>query len=989
MIDDVTGATLAAGFASNIHRDFSAVTHFKPTTTNPVRLHVEVTPGEGQTVNVDLDAAVILPSFDYGIIASNSSLGGLPGSGNLPDSVKSVYKNASDFTVKNGRIEHGPGGGFGSSPFQFRSLEGGFTVDNITSTVVGMDGPSIQATHAAGPIVVRNSTFEQDMQNISDRFRLFASLDFQGIRGETLIENNQVLGKGQVGIKITTSFRGPFQIRNNEIRHESIVTNGYGILVVGIPNFEISNNQVVSTNGRGIMIDGWSDAATTDGDVFGNYVEIQEAGNREFGTELEATALRVRRRSGGPHQSINVHDNTFIANTGSWMANSAYGIRVSYTNTDPLLDTGIVFERNVVKAFTEHSAKQAKAFVLDGIPEGINPTVRDNIFESNHIALQIGDRDHPSIGSHQVDLISNTVRKAGPEIEGVDFRGISAGWWKNEISDMELIDTRFENGAPPVIRWDGHGEKELRTGGLLELIVQDASGAGIPQANVQVVDASGGLVFESQTDGTGQIAPAPVATTQYRRVGDPPTESTTTALGPHQLRISKTGFASATFALPDLSDQLNQITVNLSDNTIVTNGALSGQVFDDDDVSGTKNGDEQGISGWTVFLDEDNDGLWDEGEIRTYTNSQGEFQLRYLMPGPHRVRIIRPQGWIVTTESGEGQAIQVSGGGESTVEIGVRHEFTLGEEKIEFHGSRGDDSVSFALDGDNYLVTLNNRGYSFPLSSAQHVFFEDAAGTDTIHLAGRAGAVDTARVRTNSIDMAGSEYLVSAANFEQIIVSGDPQDNDVGYLFDSPGDDQFVGDDRFARLTGIGFVNELNDFSRVFVIAQAGGHDAAMLSDSEGDDTFIKQQDRAVLFGLDADYSRHLQGFDDVSAVSEKGGRDRAYLHGTDGSDVVLHQTDSVVMRDLSGLTNVEIAGFRDVTFDGKGGFDQAFFHDSEGDDQYVGRNDFGYLTSNRGTSSVTQFESVHLRSSLGGDDTVDVDALDYLLMTIGSWKSV
>lgn len=49
-------------------------------------------------------------------------------------------------------------------------------------------------------------------------------------------------------------------------------------------------------------------------------------------------------------------------------------------------------------------------------------------------------------------------------------------------------------------------------------------------------------------------------------------------------------------------------------------GSISGTVFQDDDASGTQNGAEQGLAGWTVYLDENNNGVADVASIATYNS---------------------------------------------------------------------------------------------------------------------------------------------------------------------------------------------------------------------------------------------------------------------------------------------------------------------------------------------------------------------------------
>src|SRR5262249_18361183 len=70
VIDAVTGRILAAADSPNPVRGFSAAAPFTPTTTNPVRLQVSVTPKTGEKASADLDYAGVFPSRDYGVVAT-------------------------------------------------------------------------------------------------------------------------------------------------------------------------------------------------------------------------------------------------------------------------------------------------------------------------------------------------------------------------------------------------------------------------------------------------------------------------------------------------------------------------------------------------------------------------------------------------------------------------------------------------------------------------------------------------------------------------------------------------------------------------------------------------------------------------------------------------------------------------------------------------------------------------------------------------------
>jgi hypothetical protein len=68
-------------------------------------------------------------------------------------------------------------------------------------------------------------------------------------------------------------------------------------------------------------------------------------------------------------------------------------------------------------------------------------------------------------------------------------------------------------------------------------------------------------------------------------------------------------------------------------------------------------------------------------------------------------------------------------------------------------------------------------------------------------------------------------------------------------------------------------------------------------------------------------------------------------------------------------------------------GHDRAMLNDSAGDDSVTVR-DWGVrLVSNLSRNEVRGFDEVTAVASLGGNDTQDVEAVDYLFEAIGAWK--
>src|SRR5262249_13491422 len=294
VLDAVTGAVLGSGTSNSTPRGYSAVATFTPLTTDPVQLRIEVIPQSHSSDSLDLDQATLTVSNDYGIVASGISRDGVPGWVNLSPQAQAVYRNAANFTLKNGSVLQGQGNGYASSPLFFRGIAG-VTVDNVQTHATGMDTETLDATAASNHVTILNSTFREDINNISDRMRTFATLKLNNISAPIDVEGNHLLGSPQAGIVIARNDpHFAIEIRNNAFRQNAVVTNGYAILLSAAQNFEIAGNTVVPTNGKGFLLDGYSSAPLLNGSIHDNYVNVQEVANREYPLGLEAVALRLR-----------------------------------------------------------------------------------------------------------------------------------------------------------------------------------------------------------------------------------------------------------------------------------------------------------------------------------------------------------------------------------------------------------------------------------------------------------------------------------------------------------------------------------------------------------------------------------------------------------------------------------------------------------------------------------------------------------------------
>src|SRR5262249_5966687 len=157
-------------------------------------------PPAGVTTSLDLDAATLNVSYDYGIMASWGWSGGLAGFANLPASVQALYNadaaNVQNFTLINGSVVQGQGRGNNSSPLCFEDMTG-ITVNNVTTSDTGVDTLNLDGTGAGGNVTISNSTFQDNIPNLTNRTADTATVGFynfgQSATGNLTIENNRVL----------------------------------------------------------------------------------------------------------------------------------------------------------------------------------------------------------------------------------------------------------------------------------------------------------------------------------------------------------------------------------------------------------------------------------------------------------------------------------------------------------------------------------------------------------------------------------------------------------------------------------------------------------------------------------------------------------------------------------------------------------------------------------------------------------------------------
>lgn len=93
---------------------------------------------------------------------------------------------------------------------------------------------------------------------------------------------------------------------------------------------------------------------------------------------------------------------------------------------------------------------------------------------------------------------------------------------------------------------------------------------------------------------------------------------------------------------------------------------ITGKVFNDLNANGRQDSGEPNLSNWQVYIDKDNNGRLNSGDLSVRTNNRGEY--RFINPGntSHRVRVQVQDGFRRTAPSGGSYNVTLGVGVEAT-----------------------------------------------------------------------------------------------------------------------------------------------------------------------------------------------------------------------------------------------------------------------------------------------------------------------------------
>ena len=147
----------------------------------------------------------------------------------------------------------------------------------------------------------------------------------------------------------------------------------------------------------------------------------------------------------------------------------------------------------------------------------------------------------------------------------------------------------------------------------------------------------------------------------------------------------------------------------------VTPSSIAGAAYFDRDRDGSRGAGEEGLAGWTVFLDADDDGRLDADERSAVTAAGGAFSFANLSPGVHRLGVILQNGWAMTTPPAGRQYTLVPGQSLTGASVGLGtavldSKYSTEGPEFPVSTSGGGARVAVGPNGDAVVVWLSGDG---------------------------------------------------------------------------------------------------------------------------------------------------------------------------------------------------------------------------------------------------------------------------------------
>lgn len=165
-------------------------------------------------------------------------------------------------------------------------------------------------------------------------------------------------------------------------------------------------------------------------------------------------------------------------------------------------------------------------------------------------------------------------------------------------------------------------------------------------------------------------------------------------------------------------------------------GSISGIKYNDSNGNGTKDPGENGLSGWTIVLDKNNNQLFDAGDLSTTTDANGNYSFTNLTQGTYHgysytVMEIPQTGWSPVNPVNGIQYVQILSGTDATdINFGnirdtgtltiIKNAITNSNENFYFDTNAGFPGGDFELEDDGNIYnggTPESGTFTLPVGS--------------------------------------------------------------------------------------------------------------------------------------------------------------------------------------------------------------------------------------------------------------------------------
>lgn len=164
-------------------------------------------------------------------------------------------------------------------------------------------------------------------------------------------------------------------------------------------------------------------------------------------------------------------------------------------------------------------------------------------------------------------------------------------------------------------------------------------------------------------------------------------------------------------AVPRFATVSNGQIANGLDFGIYDAGDIQGRVYNDGNADNFREPFESGLQGWSVFLDNNNNGIADPGEPNSFTDADGRYKFNVSTSKIYTVRVLPMSGWTATF--GASRSVQAGPSATNAIaNIGFTRPATVsGRVYYDFAANgREDESEDVGVGGLQVFLDSNNNG---------------------------------------------------------------------------------------------------------------------------------------------------------------------------------------------------------------------------------------------------------------------------------------